>query len=411
MGVINTQQVQINEIPISQAATKTSFAHELKDFHREHMKLVTQLQEQLQHKETENSDLQRKVIELTLETHSLKWSSFTKKPKDLVLSDSMLGLVDPPKLVATKLVPMSGGQVHTLKEELMKPEYHGAKYRKVTHNLQDAKGEVAKLAGVVEQYKELISNSKAIAENVIVSSVCPRLDDVVSELVEPLNTSLKMMCEENGAIVIDNTPINTLGDGTINDGYLEGGKGPHRTKEGVNKLVRNLMLNIKDPESDVTKDLGRHGYSKPQYGGHGKRAPYGSEEMPFATRQPPTRSQQQCKRTDVVYYSYRCVYCNEPGHNSSTCRHQSAVQCNKCGVKGHKSKHHTAYDAGQEESATSESLEYDITETVDMSDELDLKVHNSESDSSVIINDVSEPIVTDFNDNDANVVTFPHFLI
>ncbi len=81
MGVINTQQVQINEIPISQAATKTSFAHELKDFHREHMKLVTQLQEQLQHKETENSDLQRKVIELTLETHSLKWSSFTKEAK------------------------------------------------------------------------------------------------------------------------------------------------------------------------------------------------------------------------------------------------------------------------------------------------------------------------------------------
>ncbi len=105
----------------------------------------------------------------------------------------MLGLVDPPKLVATKLVPMSGGRVHTLKEELMKPEYHGAKYRKVTHNLQDAKGEVAKLPGVVEQYKELISNSKAIAEKVIVSSVCPRLDDVVSELVEPLNTSLKMM--------------------------------------------------------------------------------------------------------------------------------------------------------------------------------------------------------------------------
>ncbi len=43
-----------------------------------------------------------------------------------------------------------------------------------------------------------------------------------------------------------------------------------------------------------------------------------------------------------------------------------------------------------------------------MSAELDLDVHTSISDSSVIINDVSEPIVTDFNDNDANVVTFPH---
>ncbi len=176
MDVINTQQVQINEITISQAATKTRFAHELKDFHKEHMKLVTQLQEQLQQKETENSDLRRKVTELTLETHSLKWSGFIKKPKDLVLSDSMLGLVDSPKLVDTKLVPLLGGHVHTLKEELMKPDYHGAKFRKVTlmvgtNDLQDAKGEVAKLPGVVEQYKELISNSEAIAEDVTVSSV------------------------------------------------------------------------------------------------------------------------------------------------------------------------------------------------------------------------------------------------
>ncbi len=69
--------------------------------------------------------------------------------------------------------------------------------------------------------------------------------------MEPLNTSLKMMCEENGATFIDNTPIITLGDGTTNDGYLEGGKWPHLTKQGVNKLVRNLKLNIKDPESDV----------------------------------------------------------------------------------------------------------------------------------------------------------------
>ncbi len=55
------------------------------------------------------------------------------------------------------------------------------------------------------------------------------------------------MCEENGVIFIENTPIITLGDGSINDGYLEGGKGPHFTKQGVSKLIRNMNLNIKDP--------------------------------------------------------------------------------------------------------------------------------------------------------------------
>ncbi len=78
----------------------------------------------------------------------------------------------------------------------------------------------------------------------------------------------------------------------------------HLTKQDVNKLVRNLKLNIKDSESDLIRDPGMCGYSKPQYGEHWTRAPYGREQMPFATRQPPVGSQHQCKRTDVVYYSY-----------------------------------------------------------------------------------------------------------
>ncbi len=104
-----------------------------------------------------------------------------------------------------------------------------------------------------------------------------------------------------------------------------------------------MKLNIKDSGSDLTRDQTGIDIVKSQYGGHGTKAPYGSEQMPFATRQQIIGSQQQCKQTDVVYYSYGCVYCNEPGHNSSTSRHQSAVHRNKCGVKGHKSKHHTAY--------------------------------------------------------------------
>ncbi len=61
----------------------------------------------------ENSDLRWNVTELTQETYSLKWSGFTKKPKDLLLSDSVLGLVYPPKLIDTKLVPLSCGHAYT----------------------------------------------------------------------------------------------------------------------------------------------------------------------------------------------------------------------------------------------------------------------------------------------------------
>ncbi len=50
----------------------------------------------------------------------------------------------------------------------------------------------------------------------------------------------------------------TLGDGTINDGYLAAGKGPHLTKPRVNKLVMNLKMKLVNVEGDITKAPGRH---------------------------------------------------------------------------------------------------------------------------------------------------------
>ncbi len=240
----------------------SKLAHELREFHKEHVRLITEMQEKLHKKESENADLHSRVDALTVELQASKWSIFTKTPSNIVLSDSILGDVDQSKLVNTKMVSSSGGRVQTLQDELKKPEYHGAKYNNITfmagtNDLQYANGDAEKVTAIIDKYIDLINMAKAIAGNITVSSVCPRLDNV-KDMIEPFNVSLQVLCEQNGVTFIDNTPILTIGERNINDGYLAAGKGPHLTKPGVNKLVRNLKLKLVNVERDITKAPGRH---------------------------------------------------------------------------------------------------------------------------------------------------------
>ncbi len=135
----------------------SKLAHELREFHKEHVRLITEMQEKLHEKESENADLRSRVATLTVELQASKWGIFTKKPSDIVLSDSILGDVDQSKLVNTKMVSLSGGRVHTLQDELKKPEYHGAKYNNLTfmagtNDLQDVNGDAEKVTTIIEKY-------------------------------------------------------------------------------------------------------------------------------------------------------------------------------------------------------------------------------------------------------------------
>ncbi len=293
---------------------------------------------------------------MTTQLQQATWKEFTQQPKDLILSDSMLGDVDQNKLQNTKVISISGGRAQSLQDELKKPAYHGARFNNLTivsgtNDIKDANGEAEKVSAAIDKYKELISDAKAIADNVQVASVCPRLDEV-KDMVEPYNANLQIMCEQVGAEFIDNTPIFTLGDGTTNDGYLVAGKGPHLTKSGVNKFIRNLRVKTKNPNGDVTKEHRRQPQKKPPVGNGqppgGSGAPRHPPRDNHRARggRPHQRFTPQFERNDnVAYHRDGCVYCNEPGHNGDMCKHrdQGGVMCYTCGQEGHKSKHHYNY--------------------------------------------------------------------
>ncbi len=74
-----------------------------------------------------------------------------------------------------------------------------------TNDLKDAKDKPDSISDIVQKYSALIEYAKVISQYVTISSVCPRIDDV-TELVEPFNTNLQVLCEDKDCEFIDHTP-------------------------------------------------------------------------------------------------------------------------------------------------------------------------------------------------------------
>ena len=185
---------------------------------------------------------------------------------------------------------------------------------------------------MIKKYDELIDAAKAIATEVSVSTLCPRLDNL-QDKVESFNSGLTELCDRKECHLVNHVNSFTLADGTVNDGYLAGGTGPFLTKSGINRVAKNLKLRLKEGVTDVT--AGQQDRSK---------------RDGFSNGTDPRRKQhiapQNSQRPSVpgVRVNYRgCVLCNEGGHNAASCHHRTygPVICRTCHLPGHKAKHHT----------------------------------------------------------------------
>lgn len=237
--------------------------------------------------------------------------------KHLVITDSILRDVDESKLQDTKFEVVADARVATITDNLV--NYHGKSFESVTYHvatndLTDIKDDPERITEVIDKYKVLISDTKALTNTVIVSSVCPRMDEV-AEMIDPFNSALKVLCDDEAVDFIDNTPSFTLSNGDTNDGYIWR-NGPYLTKPGVNCVAKNIRLHKIKDLSDVTKSYNKSAPNKQ------------------------TSAYQRLSQSNIRINRNGCRYCNEPGHNTATCRHSGPVLCNTCKCRGHKTKHH-----------------------------------------------------------------------
>lgn len=309
---------------------------------------------------TENAELRCKVASLTTELQQARWKSFTNEndSDDLVLSDSVLSAVDAAKLQNTGLVCVPGGKIETLTTELEKPTHQDKSYNRIVLVVSsDAASDNSNASAdvttdIVPKFASLIEKAKIKASQVCVSSVCPRLDRVdAKDRIEALNANLQVLCDEKECEFVDNTPSFSLGDGSINDGYLAMGKGPQLSKAGVNKLVKNLKLRTRPNVIDVTRSQNKKSSPRQQNrspdghnlsSGRKWRSNQSAPNRPYSPSTGYTKSTESFD-SDVKYNKNACYFCNEPGHRSSICKHGGPVSCHGCGEKGHKQKHHSSF--------------------------------------------------------------------
>ena len=311
----------------------------------------------------ENVELRLKVASLNNELQQAKWRSFANSNdcQDLVLSDCLLSTVDSGKLRNTNLICVPDAKAETFTDELEKPEHEEKSYNRIvivvgTNDVNDCKT-AEDSSAVIPKFTKLIEKAKTKASEVCVSSVCPRLDQTVAkDRIDSFNANLQVLCNDVECDFTDNTLSFSLGDGTVNDGYLESGKGPLLSKAGVNKLVKNLKIQTKQAVSqgvvDVTKSIEtRYPKQKQPEAARSYRNQHGQQNRRNQQRSPsrPLSSSNaqrgaSMSQNDVVFNRNACYYCNEPGHRADICKHGGTATCHGCGAKGHKHKHHSGYN-------------------------------------------------------------------
>ena len=136
---------------------------------------------------------------------------------------------------------------------------------------------------------------------------------------------------ELGATII-NTPSFTLGDGSVNDGYLHR-DGIHLTHAAVNRLAKSLRLKKRNDASGVCSRERKPQYQHPHPPtalNHGGDA----EWTTVRRRGRPAVSARRVSGSTRV----SCHFCGEEGHSKDNCRHGRPIECHACHRPGHKSK-------------------------------------------------------------------------
>ena len=118
-------------------------------------------------------------------------------------------------------------------------------------------------AAIIATYGGLLDMAIIKARNVTVSSICPRMTTTeTQQTIDAVNAGLLSMCDERAVKFVDNTPLFTLSDGSVNDGYLQP-DGVHITRQAIDKIARNLCLQVKDTARGVCNGADKTRQSQP----------------------------------------------------------------------------------------------------------------------------------------------------
>lgn len=256
----------------------------------------------------------------------------TPQPKpartgSLLLGDSILRDVDANRLPGTSVVYRGGACINDARQQLMKD---GRQYDTVVLHVgtNDLPG-CLEADDVISDYRELVEEAKTVANNVVLSSVCPRSDfpDLMDKL-DAVNAGLLDLSDGLDCVFVDHNNHFRTRDGGINDAVLHD-DGLHLSRYGTNKLISHLGLET--TASDITKqDTGRRSKRSKPDSGRQRNNPAQKQDY----RSTSARNHSGVRKMDSGVGG--CYKCGLRNHATEDCRHKSRVKCYSCGRLGHK---------------------------------------------------------------------------
>ena len=348
--------------------------------------------------------LRKEVVTLKEQVATLTWRTFRQpgQPSSLLIGSSLVRNVSRDKLVDTDVICLPGGKLADVKRKL-EQQPSGFDTITVLAGGNDCDTSPPPSAeAVVEAYSAVIDTALVKARTVIVSSVCPRLTThKTTNTIDAVNADLVHLCDEKSVTFIDNTPLFTLSDGSVNDGYLQR-DGVHLTTTAINRVAKNLALKIicaedgacgqaRPPPPPTTRRSDKRDISNHKDDDDIVRRPQPRRPNRVAKNQaqkiictedgacgqarplPPPTTRRSDKR-DISNHTYDddiarrpqsrrsrhadndengwqtvrrqpprrgptyCHFCGEGGHVKDNCRHGAKLECHSCGQLGHKEK-------------------------------------------------------------------------
>ncbi|CAC5401895.1 unnamed protein product [Mytilus coruscus] len=195
-----------------------------------------------------------------------------------------------------------------------------------------------------DDYQTLVMTAKRKCENVVISSICPRLDDRFGNIRLGNIVLSKIACDEN-CLYIEHDDDFRLPNCAINS-LLYNRDGVHLNKKGSVKLANSLDIFEKQVAKQVTRPSNaRKSGGAPQRGYQRNNRQAARQSKPTATRnaqhvryerhsQPENRRHNETNEDELSFW-----YCGEGNHISKNCRHGQYLQCKRCNEYGHKLKH------------------------------------------------------------------------
>lgn len=333
-------------------------------------------------------NMRKRVSDLEQDIQRKTWQTFRNK-RSLLIGDSIIRDVDEEKLLKTSVKSLPGAKVNDIAQHFLDDSTcdEPMSHIYVCVGTNDCSDETMDANAVTSAYKTMVQEmTKHVSEpsHVTISSVVPRKDSIEHQTrVEALNNALSVMARSVGVTFIDHDKNFKLADGDINDGYLLPNDLLHLTKQGTNKLVKNLKLPLKQDCTDVTRPRRR---SKPKQKTGSPPKSNKTDQVPTVIEdadsddqpwQPARRRSSRWTRSnwnnghDYLHnhghshnrgHSHnhdqydgnsikrhhdssipcdnkrRCQYCAEHNHSTAECGFRKPALCRQCGNHGHKQK-------------------------------------------------------------------------